>query len=124
LGRPWRAEDGERKTESGRLQRERKTQWPQSADCCFIADGNDSTQWCALEMDDAALGALFDAHHLNYASVRNTSEPNVPSTTRNKRAIAASHRQARSSLNYEHYGLTRYNGALITWMLVAATPHH
>jgi hypothetical protein len=93
-----------------------------STDFYFIADGADAAPWSALEMDDAAVGALVGAHDIGYVFVRNISDPLVASTTRHGTAIAADDREAWSSLIYEGYGLyTSFNGALATWAAITAT---
>jgi hypothetical protein len=92
-----------------------------TTDFYYIAQPGDAEKYCILEMDDAVLGQAAGAMGVNYAFVRNVSDPVVPSQTQNGSSdIPDVVRNAWSSLIYETFGFyTSYNGALSAWATIA-----
>lgn len=92
-----------------------------STDYYFIASGNDAKAYCALEMDDAAVGYAAGKRGVSYAFVRNISDPVVPVEAASGITIPDAVRGDWSSAIYSNFGLyTSFNGALLTWATLAA----
>jgi len=93
-----------------------------TTDYYYIATGGDASQWSALEMDDAVIGYVAGESGVDFAFVRNISDPLVPTATQAGAAIPDEARDQWSSLIYQQYGLyTSYNGALATWAAIAGS---
>ncbi|MCG8454720.1 MAG: hypothetical protein MI919_00455 [Holophagales bacterium] len=92
-----------------------------TTDTYFIASGDDSAQYSALEMDDAVIGHVAARHNAKFAFVRNISDPLVPASNRTgSTPIPHDVRKDWSGLIYEDFGLyTSFNGALLTWATIA-----
>lgn len=91
-----------------------------TTDFYYIAGGPDDAQWAVLEMDDAVIAYVAGRHGVDYAFVRNVSDPLVPTTTAAGAAIPASVRDGWSGMIYERFGLySSFNGALATWAAIA-----
>jgi hypothetical protein len=91
-----------------------------TTDTYYIADGSGAPQWSALEMDDAVIGYVAGERKVEYAFVRNISDPVVPSVTGTGAQIVDEVRHQWASVIYEQFGLyTSFNGALTTWALIA-----
>ncbi|MCL3779923.1 hypothetical protein EMN47_05910 [Prolixibacteraceae bacterium JC049] len=87
-----------------------------TTDYYFIADGNDSSGYCTLEMDDTVVGHVAKENQVDFTFVRNISDPIVTSETVSGTAIPSDIRESWSSLIYETCGFyTSFNGALTTW---------
>lgn len=93
-----------------------------TTDYYFIANGNDSSQYSTLEMDDTVIGHEAGALGVNYTFVRNISDPIVVSASASGNPIPDDIREEWSSLIYQTCGLyTSFNGALTTWACIAAS---
>lgn len=91
-----------------------------TTDYYYIATGTDSTQWPVLEMDDAVIGYVAGQRGIEYAFVRNVSDPLVPNVTSGGVTIPFDVRKRWSGLIYEEFGLyTSFNGAVTTWATIA-----
>lgn len=91
-----------------------------TTDTYYIAPSD--TPYAALEMDDAVIAHVAGQSKVQYASVRNISDPLVPSETPSGKAIPAAARKDWSSAIYDHYGLyTSFNGALAAWATIAGS---
>lgn len=91
-----------------------------TTDYYFIANGNDSSQYCTLEMDDTVVGYVAGEEAVNYIFVRNISDPIVVSNSASGAPIADDIREEWSSLIYQTCGFyTSFNGALTTWACIA-----
>lgn len=94
-----------------------------TTDYYYIAHGDDSTQYSALEMDDAVVGLAAGECQTNYVFVRNISDPIVPDKTKEGKPIDDKLREGWSGQIYESFGLyTSMNGALLTWATIAGDP--
>ncbi len=94
-----------------------------TTDYYYIANGSDSSQFSALEMDDAVIGFAAGKRGVDYVFVRNISDPVVPDTTQAGKTIPTELRETWSGQIYENFGLyTSMNGALITWATIAGDP--
>ncbi|MDE1878029.1 MAG: GTPase [Thaumarchaeota archaeon] len=91
-----------------------------TTDFYYIAEGNDSTAYSALEMDDAIIAREANRARVRFAIVRNISDGAVPKMTRKNTVIPEAVRSDWSSLIYRNFGLyTSYNGALAAWATIA-----
>ncbi len=92
-----------------------------TTDFYYIAQPGDAEKYCILEMDDAVLGQVAGVMGVNYAFVRNVSDPVVPSQTQDGSSdIPDVVRNEWSSLIYDTFGFyTSYNGALSAWATIA-----
>ena len=87
-----------------------------TTDFYYIAEASDAEKYCILEMDDAVLAAVAGEKGVNYAFVRNVSDPIVPDCTKDGKPISKAQSTAWSSIIYSTFGFyTSYNGALATW---------
>ncbi len=94
-----------------------------TTDYYYIAHGDDSIQYSALEMDDAVVGFAAGEAGANYVFVRNISDPLVPDVTKGGKPINAELRKGWSGQIYKHFGMyTAMNGALLTWATIAGAP--
>ena len=94
-----------------------------TTDYYYIAKGDDSTQYCALEMDDAVIAKVAGDQHLKYCFVRNISDPLVPDTGSNGQEIPFEVRKDWSGIIYSNFGIySSFNGELLTWATIAANP--
>ena len=92
-----------------------------TTDYYFIASGDDSNQYCALEMDDTVIGYVANLADIDFAFIRNISDTVVVSYSKSGEKISDEIRNEWSSLIYKACGLyTSFNGALITWACIAA----
>ncbi|HTV26962.1 MAG TPA: hypothetical protein VMF32_04195 [Xanthobacteraceae bacterium] len=96
---------------------------PLNTSCDFsMAPGSGSTNFAAYEEDDAVVGEVAQELHVNFAFIRNVSDPVVPDHTASGTIIAADIRRNWAGLLYDRYGLiTASNGALATWAAIAAS---
>lgn len=93
-----------------------------TTDYYYIAHGDDSTQYCALEMDDAVVGLYAGELGVDYVFVRNISDPIVPDKTLDGQPIDPELGQDWSGDIYTNFGIyTSMNGALITWATIAGS---
>lgn len=93
-----------------------------STDYYFIGTGDDTEKYSALEMDDAVIGYVAGKAGVDYAFVRNISDPIVPDKTLAGEKICDELRINWSSQIYLSCGMyTSYNGALITWAAIAGS---
>jgi nucleoside phosphorylase len=91
-----------------------------TTDSYYIAPGN--TSYAALEMDDAVIAYAAGLQKVDFAFVRNISDPMVPAQAANGAAIPDEVREDWSSSIYSHFGLySSFNGALATWATIAAS---
>jgi nucleoside phosphorylase len=91
-----------------------------TTDYYYIATGTDSAQWSVLEMDDAVIAYVAGQHGIEYAFVRNISDPLVPNTGGGGQTIPDDVRGRWSGLIYEEFGFyTSFNGAITTWATIA-----
>ncbi|MBO3696963.1 hypothetical protein [Roseivirga sp. E12] len=91
-----------------------------TTDYYFIAKGNDSAQYSALEMDDTVIGHQAGLMGVDYCYVRNISDPVVADTAQDGTSIPDDVRNEWSSLIYETAGFyTSFNGALTTWAAIS-----
>lgn len=91
-----------------------------TTDYYFIAKGNDSAKYSALEMDDTVVGHQAGLMGVDYCFVRNISDPVVADVAQDGTAIPDEVREEWSSLIYETAGYySSYNGALTTWAAIA-----
>ena len=91
-----------------------------STDYYFIAKGDDAAQFSVLEMDDAVIAHYAGERGVDYAFVRNISDPLVPDEAASGEAIPDEVRTEWSSLIYLTFGLyTSFNGALVAWSTIA-----
>lgn len=91
-----------------------------STDYYFIATGDDAAQFSVLEMDDAVIAHYAGEQGVDYAFVRNISDPLVPDKAASGKRIDDNVRQEWSSLIYQTFGLyTSFNGALVAWSTIA-----
>ncbi len=94
-----------------------------TTDYYYIAHGDDSVQYSALEMDDAVVGLVAGRCKTDYVFVRNISDPLVPDKTKDGKPIDDHLRDGWSGQIYENFGLyTSMNGALLTWATIAGDP--
>lgn len=92
-----------------------------TTDYYFIADGDDSNQYCALEMDDTVVGYVANQAKIDFAFIRNISDTVVVSYSKSGKKISDEIRNEWSSLIYKACGFyTSFNGALIAWSCIAA----
>ncbi len=92
-----------------------------TTDDYFIARGDDTQQFCALEMDDAVVAKIATEQNVDFCFVRNLSDPIVPDATATGESIVFSVRKDWSGVIYDDFGLyTSFNGALLTWATIAA----
>ncbi|MGA7811875.1 MAG: GTPase, partial [Caballeronia sp.] len=96
---------------------------PLNTSCNFaMAPGEGSTAFSAYEEDDAVLGEVALSGGVNFAFMRNVSDPVVPDKAGDGTAISTKLRQQWASALYERYGLfTASNGALATWAVIGAS---
>lgn len=91
-----------------------------STDYYYIATRSDSVQYCVLEMDDTVVGYAAGQKGIDYAFVRNISDPLVPAMTASGAEIPEEARHNWSGLVFKSFGLyTSMNGALLTWATIA-----
>lgn len=91
-----------------------------STDYYFIASHGDSDQYSTLEMDDAVVGLQAQKMGVEFAFLRNISDPVVPDNTQAGDPIPAGLRENWSSQIYSHYGFySSMNGALLAWSTIA-----
>ncbi len=91
-----------------------------TTDYYYIAKGDDSVQYCVLEMDDAVIAKVAGDHKVKYCFFRNVSDPRVPDTTKGGKEIPFDVRKDWSGVIYENFGIyTSFNGALLTWATLA-----
>ncbi len=87
-----------------------------TTDYYFIANGDDTAQYSALEMDDTVIGHQAGLMGVDYCYVRNISDPVIASKAQDGTEIPAEVREEWSSLIYETAGFyTSFNGALTAW---------
>lgn len=92
-----------------------------STDYYFIASHGDSDQYSTLEMDDAVVGLQAQKMGVEFAFLRNISDPVVPDNTCAGDPIPSGLRENWSSQIYSHYGFySSMNGALLAWATLAA----
>jgi hypothetical protein len=90
-----------------------------TTDYYFIANGNDSAQYSTLEMDDTVIGREAGLLNIDYAFVRNISDPIVASVATDGSTIPDDVREEWSSLVYLTCGFySSFNGALTTWACI------
>jgi nucleoside phosphorylase len=90
-----------------------------TTDFYFIANGNSSDAFAFLEMDDAVIAREANAMGVQFACIRNISDPIVPSLSQSGAVISDSVRGDWSGLIYTNFGLyTSFNGALATWATI------
>ncbi|MCL3779969.1 hypothetical protein EMN47_06160 [Prolixibacteraceae bacterium JC049] len=91
-----------------------------TTDFYFIARGNDSGEYCTLEMDDTVVGYVAKENGVEFTFVRNISDPIVVSKTLLGHDISNDIRECWSSIIYKTCGFyTSFNGALTTWGCIA-----
>ncbi len=91
-----------------------------TTDFYFIATGDDSEQYCVLEMDDAVVAKVAGDKDVQYCFVRNISDPIVPSKSQKKLTIPANVRSDWSGGIYKACGVySSFNGALLAWATIA-----
>lgn len=91
-----------------------------TTDFYYIASGDDASKYCVLEMDDTVVGHAAGKAEIDYAFLRNVSDPVVPATTSDGKEIPSAVRDGWSGLIYQNFGLyTSFNGALLTWATIA-----
>jgi len=91
-----------------------------TTDYYFIATGDDAARYSALEMDDAVVAYVAESKKVDYAFVRNISDPIVPNQTTSGGEIPESVRSDWSGAIYQNFGIySSFNGALITWATIA-----
>lgn len=91
-----------------------------TTDFYYVACDHNSDAYAFLEMDDAIIAREANAMGVDFACIRNVSDPIVPSHTQNGQVISESVRGDWSGLIYSTFGLfTSFNGALATWATVA-----
>jgi nucleoside phosphorylase len=91
-----------------------------TTDSYYIAPGN--TPYAALEMDDAVIAYAAGLQKVNFAFVRNISDPMVPAVAGNGAPIPDEIREDWSSAIYTNFGLySSFNGALTAWATIAAS---
>ena len=91
-----------------------------TTDFYYIANGDDSAQYSALEMDDSVVGKVAGELNTDYVFVRNISDPIVPDKTKSGDIIPKGLREGWSGEIYQNFGLyTSMNGALLTWATIA-----
>ncbi|HEX8370750.1 MAG TPA: hypothetical protein VF604_19550 [Pyrinomonadaceae bacterium] len=91
-----------------------------TTDFYFIADGDSADAFAFLEMDDAIIAREANALKVEFACIRNISDPVVPHVTQSGAPISDAVRGDWSGLIYSNFGLyTSFNGALATWATVA-----
>jgi nucleoside phosphorylase len=91
-----------------------------TTDSYYIAPGN--TAYAALEMDDAVIAYAAGKQKVEFAFVRNISDPMVPAATAAGAKIPTEVREDWSGAIYSHFGLySSFNGALATWATIAAS---
>ena len=94
-----------------------------TTDYYYIATGDDAAEYCVLEMDDTVIGHACAEKKVDFAFVRNISDPLVPAKTASGKEISNSIRGDWSGSIYKNFGLyTASNGALITWATIAGDP--
>lgn len=87
-----------------------------TTDYYFIANGDDSAEYSALEMDDTVIGHQAGLMGVDYCYVRNISDPVIASKAQDGTEIPQEVREEWSSLIYETAGFyTSFNGALTAW---------
>jgi hypothetical protein len=96
---------------------------PLNTSCDYgMAPGAGSTQFSAYEEDDAAVGQAALACGVNFALIRNVSDPVVPDLTAGGNTIPFSVRKGWAGILYDRYGwITASNGALAAWAAIAAS---
>ncbi len=91
-----------------------------SSDDYGMAPGDGRDPYSAYESDDAVVAQAAIVAHVEYASIRDVSDPVVPSTTASGASISDSMRASWASAVYYRYGfLTAVNGAIATWATIA-----
>jgi nucleoside phosphorylase len=91
-----------------------------TTDYYYIAKGDDSQQYCVLEMDDAVIAKMAGDKNVKYCFVRNISDPLVPYTAKNGSEIPFDVRKDWSGVIYTNFGIySSFNGALLTWATIA-----
>lgn len=91
-----------------------------TTDYYFIAQGDDTKQYSALEMDDTIIGIAAQEAGVDFCFVRNISDPIVADKAKDGTPIAQKVRSDWSGLIYNTAGLyTSFNGALTAWALIA-----
>jgi hypothetical protein len=94
-----------------------------TTDYYYIAKGDDSVQYCVLEMDDAVIAKVAGDKNVKYCFVRNVSDPLVPDTAKNGSEIPFDVRKDWSGVIYTNFGIySSFNGALLTWATIAGDP--
>jgi hypothetical protein len=93
-----------------------------TTDYYYIATGNDAAKYSVLEMDDAVVAQVCGSKKIDYAFVRNISDPIVPAKSKSGKEIPEPVRSDWSGAIYENFGLySSFNGALITWAAIAGS---
>ena len=92
-----------------------------TTDFYYIGKGEDTYGYAFLEMDDAVVAHQAEAAGIQYAFIRNISDPIVPYQTADKdTAIPFALRKAWSGNIYSNYGIyTSVNSALTAWSTIA-----
>ena len=91
-----------------------------TTDYYFIAKGDDTKQYSALEMDDTVIGIAAEAAGVDFCFVRNISDTVVADKAKDGTTIPDKVRSDWSSLIYQTAGFyTSFNGALTAWALIA-----
>ena len=91
-----------------------------TTDYYFIAKGDDTKQYSALEMDDTIIGIAAQQAGVDFCFVRNISDPIVADKAQDGTPIPQKVRSDWSGLIYNTAGLyTSFNGALTAWALIA-----
>jgi len=92
-----------------------------TTDFYYIAHPGDGKKYCILEMDGAVRRAVAGTMNVNFAFVRNVSDPVVSGQTISGEPIDPNIQHEWSSLVYDNFGFyTSYNGALSAWAAIAA----
>jgi hypothetical protein len=91
-----------------------------TTDFYYIANGDSADAFAFLEMDDAIIAREANAMGVEFACIRNISDPIVPFQTKQGATISDGVRGDWSGLIYSTFGLyTSFNGALATWATIA-----
>lgn len=91
-----------------------------TTDFYYVATGNNSDEFAFLEMDDAVIAKEANAMGVDFACIRNISDPIVPCKTESGITIPETIRNDWSGMIYSTFGLyTSFNGALATWATIA-----
>jgi nucleoside phosphorylase len=94
-----------------------------TTDYYYIAKGDDSVQYCVLEMDDAVIAKVAGDKGVKYCFVRNVSDPLVPNFAQDGGEIPFDVRKDWSGIIYSNFGIySSFNGALLTWATISGDP--